>query len=113
MGALAIYQSFPHYFICPSFCVNLYYLPLSLYSPPFQRAVLKLALVQMAVSANKSENLSRAVRMIGEAAQAGAKIVTLPVSIDESHYPFDAAEFANASCNYKRQLLIIGFCCYG
>eukprot|EP00057_Strongylocentrotus_purpuratus_P003286 XP_003726325.1 PREDICTED: omega-amidase NIT2 isoform X2 [Strongylocentrotus purpuratus] len=42
------------------------------------KSVLKLALVQMAVSANKSENLSRAVRMIGEAAQAGAKIVTLP-----------------------------------
>nr|XP_054767767.1 omega-amidase NIT2-like [Lytechinus pictus] len=42
------------------------------------KSVLKLALVQMAVSANKSENLSRAVKMIGEAAKAGAKIVTLP-----------------------------------
>lgn len=46
------------------------------------KSVLKLALVQMAVSVNKNENPIRAVKMIGEAAKAGAKIVTLPESFN-------------------------------
>ncbi|XP_072179475.1 omega-amidase NIT2-like [Diadema setosum] len=42
------------------------------------KSVFKLASVQMAVSGNKAENLSRAVKLIGEAARAGASIIGLP-----------------------------------
>ena len=40
----------------------------------------RLALIQLAVGSNKSENLSRATKLISEAAKQGAKIVSLPVS---------------------------------
>jgi len=38
----------------------------------------KLALIQLAVGANKVENLARAVLKITEAAQNGAQVVSLP-----------------------------------
>ena len=38
----------------------------------------RIALIQLAVSAKKSENVSRAVQKIKEAAMQGAKIVALP-----------------------------------
>ncbi|XP_077985568.1 omega-amidase NIT2-like [Glandiceps talaboti] len=38
----------------------------------------RIALIQLAVSANKAENLSRASKLIAEAAKGGAKIVSLP-----------------------------------
>jgi len=38
----------------------------------------RLALIQLAVGANKSENLARAAVKIAEAVAAGANIVSLP-----------------------------------
>jgi len=38
----------------------------------------RLALVQLAVGVNKAENLARAVAKVGEAARAGAQLVSLP-----------------------------------
>jgi len=40
----------------------------------------KLALIQLAVTADKQANVARAVGLIEEAAKAGAKIVALPVT---------------------------------
>ena len=39
---------------------------------------MKLALVQLAVGANKNANITRAKSMIKEAAAAGANLVSLP-----------------------------------
>ena len=39
----------------------------------------KLALIQLFVTANKKENIQRAVEFIGIAAKNNAKIVSLPV----------------------------------
>ena len=41
---------------------------------------LKIALVQMAVGADKAANLRKAVQAVREASKNGANIVTLPVS---------------------------------
>ena len=41
---------------------------------------LKIALVQMAVGADKAANLRKAVQAVREASRNGANIVTLPVS---------------------------------
>ena len=38
----------------------------------------KLALIQLSVSSNKSDNLARAVSKISEAVERGANIVSLP-----------------------------------
>jgi len=38
----------------------------------------KIALVQLAVSASKSDNLKRAVKLVKEASEKGAKVVALP-----------------------------------
>ena len=43
-------------------------------------AEFRLALVQLAVGASKSDNLTRAAKLVSEAAKQGAKIVSLPVS---------------------------------
>ncbi len=40
----------------------------------------RLALVQLAVSADKAANITRAEGMVRKAAQSGAKIVSLPVN---------------------------------
>ena len=42
---------------------------------------LKLALVQLAVGADKSANVSRACDFISQAAKAGAQLVALPVCV--------------------------------
>ncbi|XP_038065678.1 omega-amidase NIT2-like isoform X2 [Patiria miniata] len=54
----------------------------------------RLALVQMAVSANKKENVTRAVRLIKEAASAGAKLVALPECFN---CPYGTSYFADYS----------------
>ena len=41
----------------------------------------RLALIQLAVSASKTDNLQRAAKLVTEAAKQGAKIVSLPVGI--------------------------------
>ena len=41
----------------------------------------KLALIQLAVGANKAENLKRAVMTISEAAENGAQLVSLPGTV--------------------------------
>ena len=41
----------------------------------------KLALIQLAVGANKAENLKRAVMKISEAAENGAQLVSLPGTV--------------------------------
>ena len=43
---------------------------------------LKLALVQLAVGAQKSSNLERAGSLVRAAAKNGAKLVTLPVRLE-------------------------------
>lgn len=45
-----------------------------------QNKVIKTALIQLLVGANKQENIRRAVEKIGEAAKNNAKIISLPVS---------------------------------
>ncbi len=64
-----------------------------------QAAKFKLGLVQMAMSADAGENLSKAVRRIGEAAAQGAQVVCLPELYRspyfcqrEEHAFFDLAE---------------------
>lgn len=47
----------------------------------------RLALIQLQVSSVKSDNLTRACGLIWEAAKQGAKIVSLPVSM-EAATPF-------------------------
>ena len=46
----------------------------------FWVVALLLALVQLKVSANKAENLTRAKALVTKAAENGAKVVSLPVS---------------------------------
>ena len=43
-------------------------------------AEFRVALVQLGVTACKKDNLSKAAKLVSEAAQQGAKIVALPVS---------------------------------
>jgi len=43
----------------------------------------KLALIQLSVGSNKSENLVRAASKISEAVQGGANIVSLPGKLGE------------------------------
>eukprot|EP00112_Aurelia_sp_Birch-Aquarium-sp1_P016075 Seg361.4 transcript_id=Seg361.4/GoldUCD/mRNA.D3Y31 product="Omega-amidase NIT2" protein_id=Seg361.4/GoldUCD/D3Y31 len=57
----------------------------------YQKAI-KLALVQLHMSANKSHILSRARSMINEAAKNGAKIVSLPECFNS---PYGLEHFAN------------------
>ena len=45
----------------------------------------KLALIQLAVTANKTENIVRACQKIAEASKAGAKVVALPVRYDKKY----------------------------
>lgn len=44
----------------------------------FHSTGFKIALVQLAVSASKADNLLRAAKLVKEAADKGAKVVTLP-----------------------------------
>ena len=46
----------------------------------FTSSEFRLALVQLAVGISKADNLKRAADRVREAAQAGAKLVALPVS---------------------------------
>ncbi len=46
----------------------------------------RLALIQLAVGANKTENLARAAKLVADAANAGAKVVSLPVRIWRTCY---------------------------
>ena len=46
----------------------------------------KLALIQLSVGANKSDNLIRAANKISEAVEKGANIVSLPGSRDWCRY---------------------------
>ena len=48
--------------------------------PPLGLRQFRLALVQLAVGADKAANLQRASRMVREAAENGAQVVALPVS---------------------------------
>ena len=48
--------------------------------PPLGLHQFRLALVQLAVGADKAANLQRASRMVREAAENGAQVVALPVS---------------------------------
>lgn len=54
----------------------------------------RLALVQLAVGANKAENLARAVAKVGEAARAGAQLVSLPECFNS---PYGTQHFAEYS----------------
>ena len=45
----------------------------------------KLALIQLSVGANKSENLLRAANKIAEAVDRGANIVSLPGKVKRVH----------------------------
>lgn len=45
-------------------------------------AAFRLALIQLQVSSIKSENLARACGLVREAARQGAKVVSLPVSVE-------------------------------
>src|SRR3989338_4277756 len=48
-----------------------------------------LGLIQMSMSADKSANLAKAVRMIGDAAKKGADVVCLPELFNLSYFPQD------------------------
>ena len=48
-------------------------------SPPPRAGRFRVALVQMAVGANKANNLRRACQMVKEAVRNGAGVVVLPV----------------------------------
>ena len=50
------------------------------------RAKLRIALIQLAVGADKLANLQRAAAKIKEAASNGAQLIALPVSVDHTHY---------------------------
>ena len=43
---------------------------------------MRLALIQLAVGASKADNLQRASKLIAQAAQGGAKLISLPVSLN-------------------------------
>lgn len=57
----------------------------------------KIALVQMSMSANSKDNLEKAIKMINEAARKGAQIVCLPEIFTSPYFPqeekFDASQF--------------------
>lgn len=57
-----------------------YFVPLVHYLPSFPLGF-RLALVQLQVSAVKTENLNRACGLVRTAAGQGAKLVVLPVRI--------------------------------
>ncbi|CAG5116135.1 unnamed protein product, partial [Candidula unifasciata] len=61
----------------------------------------KLAMVQMAVGMSKSENVAHAVKLISQAASAGANIVTLPECFNSpygtKHFPEYAEEIPGPS----------------
>jgi len=42
----------------------------------------RLALIQLAVSANKADNVRRATELIANASKQGAQLISLPVSDD-------------------------------
>ena len=58
----------------------------------------KIALIQLAVSSNKSENIKRAVTKISEAVDKGANIVSLPGTRNRLHIHFCANPVFNAEC---------------
>lgn len=49
----------------------------------FSSSAFRLALIQLQVSSIKSDNLTRACGLVRKAAAQGAKIVSLPVSMEE------------------------------
>ena len=59
-------------------CLEPHYIALALAMAAGLRCF-KLALVQLAVGADKAANLTRAGRLVREAAKKGAKVVALPV----------------------------------
>jgi len=54
----------------------------------------RLALIQLGVGSNKSENLARAVARVGDAARAGAQLVSLPECFNS---PYGTQHFAEYS----------------
>jgi len=54
----------------------------------------RLALVQLAVGSNKADNLARAVARVGEAARAGAQLVSLPECFNS---PYGTQHFSEYS----------------
>ena len=58
----------------------------------------RLALVQLQVSSIKSDNLTRACGLVQKAATQGAKIVSLPVSMEAAHPFWGLLAQQNSAC---------------
>jgi hypothetical protein len=56
----------------------------------------RLALVQLAVGTNKTDNVARAVARVGEAARAGAHLVSLPECFNSPYGTQHFAEYSEA-----------------
>jgi len=56
----------------------------------------RLALIQLGVGSNKSENLARAVAKVADAARAGAQLVSLPECFNSPYGTQHFAEYSEA-----------------
>ncbi|XP_040063448.1 omega-amidase NIT2 [Ixodes scapularis] len=65
----------------------------------------RLALLQLAVTANKTENLQRASKLIREAASAGAKVLCLPECFNFPYEPKSFSEYAETIPGRSSEML--------